>query len=311
MQMDLKTLQNKKLNLEKKVALLKGLKEERAEASAQMDQARAVFKKESKDVDKMEKSSLKSYVAMIAGRYGETLEKERQEMVEAKLKYDRAKEAFKRLDEKVKHHESLNKELENITKEYNQNIKALKEKMLKEDTHFKNLYESKRNAYDQTSKELIELVEAIDAGEIVLQELNEAKSAFDSAANWGVFDMIGGGLLATMAKHNKINEGKRILNSVSNSLKDFNRELKDVDQSKFVDMNIDLSEFLTFADYFFDGIFADFTVQSRINNVKSKIATGIREIQRINQKLVYEKESIKEEKAKNEKALDALIVKYL
>ncbi|HKL41433.1 MAG TPA: hypothetical protein VJ962_02445 [Clostridia bacterium] len=309
--MDLKSLQNKKLNLEKKVALLKILKEERNEASVQMEQAMDVFKKESKDVEQMEKSSLKSYVAMIAGRYGETLEKERQEMVEAKLKYDRAKEAFKRLDEKVKHHESLNKELENITKEYNQNIKALKEKMLKEDTHFKNLYESKRNAYDQTSKELIELVEAIDAGEIVLQELNEAKSAFDSAANWGVFDMIGGGLLATMAKHNKINEGKRILNSVSNSLKDFNRELKDVDQSKFVDMNIDLSEFLTFADYFFDGIFADFTVQSRINNVKSKIATGIREIQRINQKLVYEKKSIKEEKAKNEKALDALIVKYL
>jgi len=309
--MDLKSLQNKKLNLEKKVALLKILKEERNEASVQMEQAMDVFKKESKDVEQMEKSSLKSYVAMIAGRYGETLEKERQEMVEAKLKYDHAKEAFKRLDEKVKHHESLNKELENITKEYNQNIKALKEKMLKEDTHFKNLYESKRNAYDQTSKELIELVEAIDAGEIVLQELNEAKSAFDSAANWGVFDMIGGGLLATMAKHNKINEGKRILNSVSNSLKDFNRELKDVDQSKFVDMNIDLSEFLTFADYFFDGIFADFTVQSRINNVKSKIATGIREIQRINQKLVYEKKSIKEEKAKNEKALDALIVKYL
>jgi hypothetical protein len=311
MQMDLKVLQNKKLNLEKKVALLKGLKEERAEASAQMEQARDVFKKESKDVEQMEKSSLKSYVAMIAGRYGETLEKERQEMVEAKLKYDRAKEAFERLDEKVKHHESLKKELENITKEYNQKIKTLREKMLKENTEFKNLYESKRNAYDQTSKELIELVEAIDAGEIVLQELNEAKRAFDSAANWGVFDMVGGGLLATMAKHNKINEGKRILNSVSNSLKDFNRELKDVDQSKFIDMNIDLSDFLTFADYFFDGIFADFTVQSRINNVKSKISTGINEIQRINQKLIYEKQETEEEKIKKEKALDELIGKYI
>ena len=309
--MDLKILQNKKLNLEKKVALLEGLKEERTEASAQMDQARAVFKKESKDVDKMEKSSLKSYVAMIAGRYGETLEKERQEMVEAKLKYDRAKETFKRLDEKVKHHESLKRELENITEAYNEKIKALKEKMLKEDVQFKNLYESKRNAYDQTSKELIELVEAIDAGEIVLHELNEAKSAFDSAANWGIFDMVGGGLLATMAKHNKINEGKRILNSVSNSLKDFNRELKDVDQSKFIDMNIDLSDFLTFADYFFDGIFADFTVQSRINNVKLKISAGISEIQRINQKLIYEKQETEEEKRKKENELDELIGKYI
>lgn len=309
--MDLKTLQTKKLNLEKKVSLLESLKEERNEARVQMAQAMDIFKKESKDVEKMENSSLKSYIAMIAGRYGETLQKERQEMVEAKLKYDRAKDAFNKLDEKVKHHETLKEELKSITKSYNEKLNNLKEKMIKEDPQFKKLYESKRVAYDKTSKELIELIEAIDAGEIVLEELSEAKNAFDSAANWGIFDMVGGGLLATMAKHNKINEGKRILNSVSNSLKDFNRELKDVDQSKFINMNIDLSDFLTFADYFFDGIFADFTVQSRINNVKSKIATGIREIERINQKLIYEKQAVEEAKEKNEKALDTLIVKYL
>jgi len=309
--MNLKALQNKKLNLEKKVASLKRLKQELSEASMQMDQARDIFKKESKDVEKMEKSSLKSYVAMIAGRYGETLEKERQEMVTAKLKYDQAKEAFNRLEGKVKHHESLKKELDSISKEYDEKLKALKNKMIKEDAHFKALYENKRDTYDKNSKELIELKEAINAGNIVVQELNEAKKAFDSAANWGVFDMVGGGLLATMAKHNKINEGKTILNKVSNSLKDFNRELKDVDQSKFIDMNIDLSDFLTFADYFFDGIFADFTVQSRINNVKSKIATGINEIQRINQKLINEKQEIEEEKANNEKALDELIAKHI
>lgn len=309
--MDLKTLQTKKLNLEKKVSSLERLKEERNEARVQMAQAMDIFKKESKDVEKMENSSLKSYIAMIAGRYGETLQKERQEMVEAKLKYDRAKNAFNKLDEKVKHHEGLKEELKSVTKIYNEELNDLKEKMIKEDPQFKKIYENKRAAYDKNSKELIELIEAIDAGEIVLKELNEAKKAFDSAANWGVFDMVGGGLLATMAKHNKINEGKKILNSVSNSLKDFNRELKDVDQSKFIDMNIDLSDFLTFADYFFDGIFADFTVQSRINNVKSKIDTGIREIQRINQKLNNEKQEVKEEKEKNEKALDTLIVKYL
>ena len=309
--MDLKALQNKKLNLEKKVVSLKKLKDERNEASVQMAQAMDIFKKESEDVEKMEKSSLKSYVAMIVGRYDETLEKERQEMVAAKLKYDHAKEALNKIDKKVKHYLSLKKELESITKEYNEKLKALKEKMIKENPEFKRLYESKRDAYDKSSKELIEIAGAIDAGAIVLQELNEAKKAFDSAANWGVFDMVGGGLLATMAKHNKINEGKKILNSVSNSLKDFNRELKDVDQSKFINMNIDLSDFLTFADYFFDGIFADFTVQSRINNVKTKITRGIKEIQRINQKLINEKQVVKKEKVNNEKALDELIAKYI
>lgn len=309
--MDLKSLQEKKLNLEKKVSSLKGLKEDRDEASVRMDWAMDFFKKESEDVEQLGKSSLKSYLAVIAGRYDETLEKERQEMVEAKLKYDQAKEAFQKLDKKVKYYLSLEKELEKITNEYNEKLKELKEKMIKEDIQFKNLYNKKRDAYNKSSKELIEITEAIDAGKIVLQELYEAKKAFESAANWGIFDMIGGGLLTTMAKHNKINEGKRILNNVSQSLKDYNRELKDVDQSKFMDMNIDLSDFLTFADYFFDGIFADFTVQSRINNVKSKIARGINEIQHINQKLIDEKQVVEKEKTINEKLLDQLITKYI
>lgn len=309
--MDLKELQIKKLNLEKKVLSLSNIKKEQSEAKAQMDKAKDFFKKESKDVEKMEKSSLKSFVTVIFGRYGETIEKERKEMIEAKLKYDRAKLEFERLDKKVKYYNSLNSDLVNITKEYNEKLNELKEKMLEENADFKKIYENKSNLYNKLSKELIEIKEAIDAGKIVLKKLNKAKKAFNSAANWGVFDMIGGGLLATMAKHNKINEGKRILNNVSISLKDYNRELKDVDKSKFIDMNVDISEFLTFADYFFDGIFADFTVQSRINNIKTKISKGINEIKNINQKLISQERIVKNDKVRNEKELDNLVKKYI
>jgi len=309
--MALKALQNKKLKLEKKVSALDTLNEERNKALLQMDEAREILKKESEDVNKMEKSSLKAYVSIIAVRYDETLEKERQEMIEAKLKYDRGKEEFERLEEKVDYYTSLKEALETTTKDYNKKLNELKEKMLKENSKFKKLYETKSNTYDRLSKELIEIDEAFDAGQIVLRKLEQSKKAFDSAANWGIFDMVGGGILATMAKHNKINAGKKILNNVSQALKDYNRELKDVDSSKFIDMEIDLSEFLTFADYFFDGIFADFTVQSRINNVKSKIFQGINEIERINQKLTSQKQIIEKEKKRSEKEIDELLMKYI
>jgi hypothetical protein len=35
-------------------------------------------------------------------------------------------------------------------------------------------------------------------------------------------------------------------------------------------LNIDISSFLKFADYFFDGLFVDWTVQFRINDALSK-----------------------------------------
>lgn len=309
--MDLKTLEKKKLSLEKKVASLNQLEEEKLKAQYQMNEALDFFKKESNDVDQMEKSSLKSFMAMVTGRFDETFEKERREMVEAKLKYDHAKDSFNRAEEKYNHCLALKKELETIKKSYDEAVNQIKERMLEKNPDFKRQYEKKKKIYDQISKELIEVDEAYNAGEIVLQELSEAQRAFDSAANWGIFDMVGGGLLATMAKHNKINEGKRILNKVSRSLSDFNRELKDVDQTKFIDMNINISDFLTFADYFFDGIFADFTVQSKINNVKSKISSGFSEIHRINSKLLEEKQRINDKKKALEQELDALVTKYV
>ena len=72
--------------------------------------------------------------------------------------------------------------------------------------------------------------------------------------------MVGCRLLTILAKHNKINEVITILNKVSRSHKNYNRELKDVNQLKFIDLKI---------------YFSDFTVQSCINNVKSKIPKGI------------------------------------
>ena len=45
-----------------------------------------------------------------------------------------------------------------------------------------------------------ELKEALDAGQSALSSLKSVSSDLDSAANWGTWDMMGGGLLTTMQK---------------------------------------------------------------------------------------------------------------
>ena len=114
-----------------------------------------------------------------------------------------------------------------------------------------------------------ELREAITAGEEVLYHLNDVSKSLDSASNWGIWDMLGGGLFVTWAKHSRLDDARNQVRKAEAACRVFARELKDVQVS--LDANLELDGFLKFADYFFDGFFADIMVQSRIGAMKDDI----------------------------------------
>ena len=62
------------------------------------------------------------------------------------------------------------------------------------------------------------------------------------------------------------------------------RSLSDVDQ--LVDVDLNISDFLSFADYFFDGIIADWMVQSKIKDARFQVDKAIRELNRIKNTLL-------------------------
>ena len=49
-----------------------------------------------------------------------------------------------------------------------------------------------------------EIDEAIASGEHALISLREAQNKLNSARNWGIFDMLGGGLITDLIKHSKM-----------------------------------------------------------------------------------------------------------
>jgi prefoldin subunit 5 len=85
-----------------------------------------------------------------------------------------------------------------------------------------------------------------------------------SAHGWGVWDLLGGDLLATAIKHSRIDDARQAVYAVQAALQRFQRELADVEQSAQFIIE-DISTFETFADYFFDGLIADWVVQARID----------------------------------------------
>ena len=57
----------------------------------------------------------------------------------------------------------------------------------------------------------------------------------------------------------------------------------DVDTA--ADFHIETGDFLSFADYFFDGLIADWLVQSRINDARRQVDSAIQRVEEVLRRL--------------------------
>lgn len=128
-----------------------------------------------------------------------------------------------------------------------------------------------------------EVQEAIDAGEQALRSLKTAREKLNSAGNRGLLDIFGGDTISGLMKHKKIGDAERYIDDAKRDLRSFSRELGDV--RGIENLNINVGDFLTFADFFFDGILADVMVQSKINNAKKQVDEAIRRVEGVLVKL--------------------------
>ncbi len=128
-----------------------------------------------------------------------------------------------------------------------------------------------------------EVEEALGAGKIVNESLSRLIDKLNSARNWGIWDILGGKLISNIGKHSAIGAANKIADEVKNNLKKFKKELSDV--NSFADLEISLSGFTSFADFFFDGIFVDFFVQSKINDARKNTQDLIESVDKIIQRL--------------------------
>lgn len=80
-------------------------------------------------------------------------------------------------------------------------------------------------------------------------------------------------MLTTLIKRSKMKDADALVQQARSAMKRFQKELMDVDN--IPEFRIETGDFLTFADYFFDGIVADWLVQSKINDAKRQVDNAI------------------------------------
>lgn len=118
-----------------------------------------------------------------------------------------------------------------------------------------------------------EMIEAIQAGERALISLRNAQDVLNSARNWGILDMLGGGFLSTIIKRSKMEKAVYCMEEAKSDLMRFRNELNDVNIP--MNLRMDVGGFLSFADFFFDGFVADYLVQSKISDAKAQVSNAI------------------------------------
>ncbi len=121
--------------------------------------------------------------------------------------------------------------------------------------------------------------EAVDAGNRALRSLRDAQDNLRSASSWGIWDMFGGGFFSTMVKRSKMDQAKQNMEQARYDLKNFSRELNDVNMTCHLD--IETGDFLSFADWFFDGFVVDWMVQDRIRQASGQVDEAIRRVEAI------------------------------
>ena len=122
-----------------------------------------------------------------------------------------------------------------------------------------------------------EVREAVQAGERALQSLYAAREQLNSTKNWGLFDIFGGGFFASMIKHSKLDGASASLEEARYHLQIFQRELSDACIPQ--ELHINVNGFLSFADFFLDGLIADYLVQSRINDAREQVDDAIERVE--------------------------------
>ncbi len=141
-------------------------------------------------------------------------------------------------------------------------------------------------------KLLTEINEAIDAGQDAQMRLRRIQETLRSAKGWGIYDLLGGGLISGMMKRIRMEKAQQQIEELRGSLERFNSELKDVQVQ--CSASAELSEWLNITDLVFDDPLSDWLSLSKIKDAKAEIDRTAEEVTALLAKLEGSREKLRQ-----------------
>lgn len=258
-------------------------------AEAQLTEARMTrehlhrqLTKEQQDVIKLGRFSFMNKINEWTGKWDEQMAKEIAEVAEAELRYNEVEKTVVDLEAEVK---ELQRTMQNPEYAYIDEDWA---DFLQEKTTWIRRYDSVASAtLNKIADERVEIrsilreiSEAEEAGEVASRVLGSAMDKLDSAEGLSMWDtFLGGGLIVSALKYSEINSSDDYVHRAERALRHFKTELMDVQNIASESFTVNNKDIFTFTDMFFDNIFSDWMVHSRITDAKKNLRTVFADVQ--------------------------------
>ena len=267
---------------------------------------RVALRQEQEDVQKLEGRSLANYFYKVIGKLDGKLDKERVDAYAAKVKLDAAQRQLADAEEDVQSVKIQLAEIYSAQARYDALLETKRATLRESGTAAadKILELEQRIAQLQSQKK--EIKEAVSAGYSARGTAERILAQLDEADGWNTLDLIGGGIVTHVVKHSHLDEAQYLVEELQNKLRRFKTELADVRVS--ADMQVNIDGFLRFADYFFDGLFADWAVMDRISQSRSSVSGTINQINQTLKRISGIEASLDREITALEQQIDELIV---
>lgn len=303
----LRQLQQKVARKKQLQARCDSLRSQRGVLLAKVASLDQMAMKEEADVARLEGRSLAAFFYNVVGKMDEKLDQERREAYAARVKYDAA----------VRELHAVELDLSGCDEEL-MTLSLCEE-------HFRMCLEEKAAAIKacgspggfeilrletclQTLEcQMKELNEAVDAGNSALFTAKNIQAFLDNAQEMGTWDLFGGGQLADAGGHDHLDDAQSMVEKLQIQLRRLRTELTDVNID--ADIQIRIEGFSRFADVFFDGLFADWTLMDQIQQARDQIGQTRTEIENILRKLDWLIDVAQSDVERCRRELDVSIVK--
>ncbi|MDR1706054.1 MAG: hypothetical protein LBS19_15415 [Clostridiales bacterium] len=269
--------------LQKIETMLKTLDGERLALEEKARYAWNRLQKENRDYEKITRRSISAMFHQALGDLEARTEKERREALEAELQYNQIMSEIEDIRNQELALENERLQYAGAKDEYDRLYQEKRRALMGGNSASSQEMSELTRRLEESARNVREIDEAISVGNEAADCLEDALRSLQKASNWGVWDMLGGGLISGLAKHSNIDDASASARHAQSLLRRFRTELADVRISE--DISVDIGGFAKFADFFFDGLIADWFMQSRINATRDNFSRALGQVEAVLGKL--------------------------
>lgn len=296
---ELQMLREKFLRKAKIEAMLKNLEIQLAGYREEESRLSKISAKEHADVDRLEGRSLAVLFYASMNRKGEKLDREKVEAYIAAVKHDTAAQQLRDAEAEDASLREEFADFDGVEEAYDQAFERKAEAIRRNDPeHAAALGRIEERLGFITAQEK-EIDEAFVVGKTALTQIEVIARELDSAEGWGTWDLLGGGMLSDIEKHAHLDEAQERVGELQSTLRRYRTELSDV--TVHADIQAQVEGFLRFADYFFDGLFADWAVLDSIHTSQGQLSSTRSQVETVQRRL----EELRRAEAAETKGLEA------